>query len=347
VKEEHQPVTGGLRATQAYLGIDIGASKSHALIADGTGRVLGFGEGGPGNYESSGWDRFRETLHEITHEALSAAGLGVGQVAGAGLGVAGYDWPSEAAPILAVIDTLGLQASVVLVNDALIGLAAGASQGWGVVVTAGTSVNAWGRDRQGRKGRMIGYGGMVGEYAGAWELVERAVVAVGKAWTRRGPATRLTQAFLALTGAADEEALFEGLTLRRLSIPASAAPLVFELAAEGDRVAQGLIHWAGQELGSLAVGIIRQLEFQDQPVEVVLSGSFFRGGPTLIRPLEKSVLAEAPRARFVRLTVPPVVGGVLLGMERAGLPYGEVRHRLLDSTIALLSRRQDIGEDHP
>lgn len=333
--------------SSAYLGIDIGATKSHALVADGMGRALGFGEGGPGNYESFGWDRFRETLHEITQEALSAAGLDVEQVAGAGLGVGGYDWPSEAAPILAVIDTLGLRAPVALVNDALIGLAAGASEGWGVVVTAGTSVNAWGRDPQGRTGRMIGYGGMVGEYAGAGELIERAVMAVGKAWTRRGPTTRLTQAFLTVTGAADEQALFEGLTLHHFTIPPSAAPLVFQIATEGDRVAQGLIHWAGQELGSLAVGIIRQLEFQDQPVEVVLTGSLFRGGPMLIRPLEKAVLAEAPRARFVRLAAPPVVGGVLLGMEQAGLPYGEVRRRLLDSTTDLLSRRQDIGEDRP
>lgn len=347
MKEEHETVTGRDPTSEIYLGVDIGATKSHALVADGVGRALGFAEGGPGNYETFGWDKFRETLHQITHRALSAAGLGVDRVAGAGLGVAGYDWPSEAAPILAVIDTLSLQAPLALVNDALIGLIAGASEGWGVVVTAGTSVNSWGRDRQGRLGRMIGYGGTVGEYAGAWELVQQAVIAAGRAWTRRGPPTRLTAAFLALTGASDEQALFEGLTLDRLTIPASAAPLVFQVAKEGDRVAQDLIRWAGQELGSLAVGIIRQLEFQDQPVEVVLTGSLFRGGAMLIRPMEETVLAEAPRARFVHLTAPPVVGGVLLGMERVGLPYGQVRHTLLDSTARLLAGRQDTGEDIP
>jgi N-acetylglucosamine kinase-like BadF-type ATPase len=340
-------LTGTDPSTRAYLGVDIGATKSHALVADGTGRALGFAENGPGNYESVGWERFRATLHAVTQQALSAAALGVDRVAGAGLGVAGYDWPSEAAPILAVIESLGLQAPLALVNDALLGLVAGASEGWGVVVTAGTSVNAWGRDRHGREGRMIGYGGTVGEYAGAWELVEQAVIAVGKAWTRRGPATRLTEAFLALTGVADERALFEGLTLHQFSIPASAAPLVFQVATGGDCVAQDLIHWAGQELGSLAVGIIRQLQFQDQPVEVVLSGSFFRGGPMLIQSLEETVRPEAPQARFVHLTAPPVVGGVLLGMERAGLLYSQVRHRLLDSTAGLLAARQKPREDRP
>lgn len=321
---------------RAYLGIDIGASKSHALIADDTGRALGFGTGGPGNYEEIGWQGFQQTLHSITDMALSAAGLHIQDIQGAGMGVAGYDWPSEAAPIHEVIQTLGLQAPVALVNDALIGLLAGASEGWGVVVTAGTSVNSWGRDRTGREGRMIGYGAQVGEYAGAWELVAQAVVAAGKAWTRRGPATQLTGTLLALTGAADEPALFEGLTLGRLTIPPSAAPMVFQVAAGGDRVAQDLIRWAGAELGSLAVGIIRQLDFQPEPVEVVLSGSFFRGGPMLLQPMEETVLAEAPRARLVRLTAPPVVGGVLLGMEQAGLPYGRVRQSLLDSTAGLV-----------
>jgi N-acetylglucosamine kinase-like BadF-type ATPase len=290
-----------------------------------------------------GWDKFRETLQATTKRALSVAGLGVDEVAGAGLGVAGYDWPSEAAPLLSAIGTLGLQAPVALVNDALIGLVAGTSEGWGVVVTAGTSVNSWGRDRYGREGRMIGYGGTVGEYAGAWELVQEAVIAVGKAWTRRGPATRLTDAFLELTGAEDEQAFFEGLTLDRLSIPPDAAPLVFEVAAGGDRVAQDLIHWAGRELGSLAAGIIRQLDFQQEIVEVVLAGSFFRGGADLIQPMKEIVRAEAPRARFVRLTAPPVVGGVLLGMERVGLPYSQVRQRLLDSTASLLSGRREPG----
>jgi N-acetylglucosamine kinase-like BadF-type ATPase len=323
---------------QAYLGVDIGASKSHALLADGSGRVLGFGTGGPGNYEDVGWDGFRETLQAITDQALAAAGLRVEEIAGAGLGVAGYDWPSEAPPIWEVIDTLGLRGPVALVNDALIGLLAGASEGWGVVVTAGTSVNSWGRDRAGREGRMIGYGARVGEYAGAWELVAQAVIAAAKAWTLRGPATQLTAALLTLTGAPDEPALFEGLTLGRLTIPPSAAPLIFQVADGGDRVAQDLIRWAGRELGSLAVGIIRQLDFQEQAVEVVLSGSFYHGGPLLFPPLEEVVLAEAPRARFVRLTAPPVVGGVLLGMEQAGVPYIEVRRMLLDSTARLVGR---------
>ena len=41
--------------TRYFLGIDIGGTKSHALVADDTGQALGLGVGGPGNYEVVGY----------------------------------------------------------------------------------------------------------------------------------------------------------------------------------------------------------------------------------------------------------------------------------------------------
>ena len=81
--------------------------------------------------------------------------------------------------------------------------------------------------------------------------------AVALAWTQRGPTTRLTEAFIDLTGATDVMDLLEGLALERYRLSAAAAPIVFQVAAEGDEVAQEIIHWAGHELGSLAIGVIR------------------------------------------------------------------------------------------
>ena len=39
---------------QYFLGVDVGSSKSHSLIADETGQTCGFGAGSPGNWEG-GW----------------------------------------------------------------------------------------------------------------------------------------------------------------------------------------------------------------------------------------------------------------------------------------------------
>jgi N-acetylglucosamine kinase-like BadF-type ATPase len=321
-----------------FLGIDIGGTKSHALVADQLGRAVGFGEGGPGNYEGVGWEGLRRTLRTITEQALAAAGVSREQIAGAGFGVAGYDWPGEWEPTRQAIDALDLNAPYEFVNDAVVGLLAGASQGWGVVIVAGTSNNCRGRDRQGREGRITGCGPRFGEYGGAVELVMRAVQVVTLAWSKRGPATRLTEAFIELTGAANVLDLLEGLALDRYYLSAAAAPLIFQVAAGGDAVAQELIRWAGRELGDLAVGVIRQLGFEKLAFEVVLSGSLYDGGPMLTDALRETIHAVAPGARLVRLTAPPVVGGVLLGMEQVGMRPAALRQTLIASTNELLGR---------
>jgi N-acetylglucosamine kinase-like BadF-type ATPase len=300
-----------------YLGVDIGATKSHALVADETGQAVGFASGGPGNHEVVGYQGLAATLQQVTQQALAAAGIQRGQIAGSGFGIAGYDWPSELEPTLAAVNTLSLDAPQEVVNDTILGLLAGAEAGWGIALVAGTSNNCWGWDRQRRVGRVMGNGYLFGENGGAHELVIRAIQAVAKAWTRRGPATALTQALIDLAGARSEADLLEGLSQGWYQIGAEAAPLVFQVAQAGDPVATQVIRWAGQELGSLVVGVARQLDLEAESFEVVMVGSMFDGGPLLLDPLQASVHAIAPGARFVRLAAPPVVGAVLLGMQAA------------------------------
>lgn len=320
-----------------FLGADIGATKTHVLVTDAQGQVVGFGEAGPGNHEAVGYDGLRQALHTSVHQALRSAEIGLAQIRGAGFGVAGYDWPSQRPPTLAVIGTLGLEAPIAAVNDTILGLVAGSSEGWGLAVVSGTGCNCWGWDvtRQ-RIGRVTGGGFYMGEAAGASELTIKALQSVAYEWTRRGPATALTPHFVQRAGAAGPEDLLEGLMDGRYEMDASVAPLVFQAARDGDPVAAGLVQWAGNELGELANAVIRQLEFENLAFDVVLVGSMFKGGELLVGPMRRQVQALAPRARFTRLEVPPVVGAVLLGMEQAGLhPSAEMRQALAASALRL------------
>ena len=320
-----------------FLGADVGATKTHVLIADEYGQAVGFGQSGPGNHESVGYTGLANALGLATDRAIAAAGVAKSDIAGAGFGVAGYDWPDERADTLAAIGTLGLSAPIGAVNDTLIGLLAGSEAGWGVAVVSGTGCNCcgWDRTRQ-RQGQVTGGGQMMGEAAGASEVVARAIRAVAYAWSGRGPATALTAAFIEYTGAPNLVGLLHGLTEGTLALKPSAAPLVFEVAAAGDEVARGVIDWAGRELGEMAVAVVRQLEFQTLDFDLVMVGSLFNGGPLLIEPMRAAILAAAPGARFVRLSTPPVVGAVLLGMEQAGLETAASRPALVSSTQALL-----------
>lgn len=319
-----------------YLGIDVGSTKTHALISAESGQALGFGKTGPGNHEVVDYPGLKAALQASTQGALEMAGISKEQIAGAGFGVSGYDWPSELPPTLEAIASLGLSCPVEAVNDTVLGLLAGASQGWGIAVVAGTGNNCWGWDAQRRTGRVTGMCGGFGEYAGSGELVWKAFHNVVHAWTRRGPPTRLTQAFSERVGASDATDLLEGISQGRYYLDASAAPLVFAVARAGDAVAREVITWAGQELGMLVVSVVRQLNFQKLDFEVVLIGSMFAGGALLTDPLLQTIHTEAPGARLVRLAAPPVVGAVVLGMQVAGIDAPARRERLIQSTAELI-----------
>jgi N-acetylglucosamine kinase-like BadF-type ATPase len=155
---------------------------------------------------------------------------------------------------------------------------------------------------------------------------------VAQAWTRRGQQTGLSQGFIDHAGAKDIEDLLEGYTNGRYVIDGNAARMVFQLAEAGDEVAHQLAHWAGSELGELAKAVIRQLNFQELKFDVVMVGSMFDAGPLLVEPMRGTILQLAPKARLVKLGLPPVVGAVLLGMQAGGIdPSPEIRRRLKET----------------
>ncbi len=319
-----------------YLGIDVGSTKTHALISDENGQALGFGKTGAGNHEVVDYPGLKAALQESSSKALDMAGVPKGKITGAGFGVSGYDWPSERPPTLEAIGTLGLSCPVDAVNDTVLGVLAGASQGWGIAVVSGTGNNCWGWDIHHRTGRVTGMCGGFGEFCGSGELVWKAFHNVVHEWTRRGPPTRLTQAFIARVGASDATDLLEGVSQGRYNLDAGAAPLVFQVARDGDAVAREVITWAGQELGMLVISVVRQLSFQELDFEVVLIGSMFEGGALLTDPMRRTIHAEARGAKLVRLAAPPVVGGVVLGMQVAGIDAPARRERLIKSTVELI-----------
>lgn len=306
--------------TKYFLGADLGATKTHVLIADELGNLKGFGEGGPGNHEAVGFEGFKNNLTEAVMIAINSAGLRADQITGSGFGIAGFDWPSQRPQMQTVVDTLNLGGVIELVNDCELGLLVGSPRGWGVTVVSGTGCNCCGWDAtRTHFGRVTGGGVLCGEFAGAVELMFMTARALAYDWTGRGDHTALSEAFVEKYGVKDLGSLVEGFMTGSVMLNPADARLVFQVAAEGDAVALGLIRWAGQELGELARTVIRQLEFDELDFDLVLIGSMFDGSPVLTDSMKEVVLPYAKKANFIRASEPPVVGALLLGMDAAGI----------------------------
>jgi N-acetylglucosamine kinase-like BadF-type ATPase len=312
-----------------FLGVDVGSSKTHALIVDETGRCVGFGKSGGGNHQGVGYEGLTKVLREAVSGASKACGVEAYSIAGAGFGVAGFDFPSDREPHLQEIATLGLSCPVEVVNDGMNGLLAGATRGIGVNVTAGSSNNCRGRNKNGKEGRIVGNGIAFGEFGGAYEIAARGLQMVNYAWIERIPPTLLTRIYIEATGAKNEMDLMEGLSNGQYHLFPYLAVKVIEAARADDAAACGVAKWAGEELGWLAVAVARQIDMQDEEVEIVQSGSVFEAGELITDPMRKLVLQHCPGASMIRLEGPPVVGAVILGMEQAGFDGYAVRDAMI------------------
>jgi N-acetylglucosamine kinase-like BadF-type ATPase len=312
------------------LGVDIGSSKTHALVVREDGELLGAGEAGGGNHQTVGYTGLVAALRAASAQALAAAGLHSEQLAAAGLGVSGYDWPSQLPAMLGAVREAGISAPAEVVNDAVLGLVAGAPDLWGLALVSGSGSCCRGRDRHGREGRVAGEGVLFGEYGGGTELAFLSFQAVSRAWSWRGPATSLSEALIAEVGAVDLDDLIEGVSVGRYQVSNRVAPRVFAAARAGDAVAIEILTQLGQGLADMAAGVIRQLALEQEEFPVVLVGSLFKGGPLLTEPLAQALHTVAPGAWLTPLSAPPVAGGGLLALQQLGPVASDTRNRLLE-----------------
>jgi N-acetylglucosamine kinase-like BadF-type ATPase len=319
-----------------FLGIDVGSSKTHALIADETGTCIGFGKAWGGNHQGAGYDGLEDVLRVSFDGALKRSGVEKGHIAGAGFGVAGYDFPSDRESHLQSIAALGLSCPVEVVNDGWNGLFAGATFGIGVNVTAGSSNNCRGRNKLGKEGRIVGNGPTFGEYGGGIEIAARALQVVNYAWIKRTPPTTLTKILLDYTSAKDELELMEGFSNDYFHLAPFLAMEVIRVAQEGDAAARSIIHWAGEELGWLAVSVARQIEMENEGVEIIQSGSIFEAGEIITNPMRDVILRHCPKAKIIRLDGPPVVGAVILGMEHADFDGYTIREKIIQTAKEII-----------
>jgi N-acetylglucosamine kinase-like BadF-type ATPase len=291
------------------IGIDAGGTKTVGLLADEAGHVVAEARGSGANLQTHGELEVEKVFHGVMetlteqHPASAVC-----------LGIAGVDRPRDENAIRNILRRLGHRETARVVNDAVIALTAGAPDGVGIVLLAGTGSIAYGADRHGHSARSGGYGFILADEGSGYWLGHQALRAAVRAADGRGPATAM------------EAMLFEHLQVRTVSelVPlvyvrglpkhriASLAPFVQGAADAGDAVASGLLVLAGHELSLAVRSVAARLSFDDGAFPVVLAGGVFKACPSLEAMLGTAL--ALPGARPARLTDEPARGAVTLAL---------------------------------
>ncbi len=298
------------------LGIDAGGTKTVCQLADENGDVLAEARRGGANLQASGELEVEKVLHEVMEEALGEHDVRPAAIC---LGIAGVDRPDDAQVVRGIMRRIGYKARVLVVNDALVALEAGAPDAPGVVLIAGTGSIAYGRNDQNQAARAGGWGYMLGDEGSGYWIGRAALRAVLREADRRGPATQLTGLLLHYYGVARAQDLIAQVyhgTLRPAAI-AALAQCVQGAFSDGDAVAIGILRSAADQLESAALSVARRLEMVGSEFPFVLSGGIFRAVPWLEEELARRLPMASPHSHTVLLNEEPAAGAVRLALAEA------------------------------
>ncbi len=294
------------------LGIDAGGTKTRALLADTTGRVLASATGGGANLRTHGELEVEKVLHALAEEAEGRAGVRADALA---VGIAGADRPDDHAVLRTVLRRIGFKDRVVVTNDARIAFVAGSPLRVGVALVCGTGSIAWGCNGGGEIARAGGWGWHLGDEGSGFWIGERALRAAMRAGDGRGPRTVLVDSALAHFRLSRLEEIVRCVydaeyPRHEVSLFAVA---VARGALAGDEVASEILREAAAELALAASSVVARLGLAGSTYDVVLSGGTFGALPRLQEEVARAV--SFPGASVFPLAEEPALGAVRLAIE--------------------------------
>ncbi|MCM3873582.1 MAG: hypothetical protein ND895_23095 [Pyrinomonadaceae bacterium] len=310
-----------LRSRTAVVGVDGGGSKTHAVVVDAEGRIMGEGRSGPSNPLRVGVTRAAAAVREAIDKACEAAQVRCEDILAAEIGLAGARRTELRERVREALSKLGI-ADVEVVGDADIALYGATDGEPGVVVIAGTGSICCGVNARGKRNCAGGWGPVAGDEGGGAWIARRALRAIAHASDGRGPKTSLMAAACAYFHVTTPEDLATAIyaptmTNERL---AGFGKQVVEAAKAKDQVAREIMTEAGSELGLVVSAVIRNLKLETERFQVAyVGGVFAAGGDLVLGPMCERILQIAPMAFVAPPRMSPSLAAARMARERSNL----------------------------
>ena len=297
------------------IGIDGGGTGTVGILTTETGRCLAQVQSGPSNYHVVGESKTQAVLKNVVGALCEKAGIPSTSAIHFCLGMAGLGRAEDRKIIGRICDELGIGENRILTHDAHIALVGGTEKQHGIIVISGTGAIVYGINAHGKEARASGWGYLLSDEGGGYDIAIKGLRAVARAADGRGRPTELTNRILSALELNAPSDLIRWVHAANRDAIAQLSKVVLDAARTTDATAEQILDEAAAELVCATSSVIEQLEF-DEMFDIVLSGGNLIHQPMFADKLRQAFARIAPSASVHLPKHDPAYGAVLLAQAK-------------------------------
>lgn len=297
------------------LGIDQGATKTLAVLADLQGNLFSCAKASGANHAVNGLEYAMNQIQIAADSSREKAGVISKTVTAVGAGITGADFPSEYTVLHDALKRC-FEAPVIVVNDCMIALRAESTQANSMIICGGTGLNIGILPEKGKE-LILGYY-IDDSWQGGGAIGKSILRAITESELGLRSATSLTERALDFFEVRTVDALLETLyTKNEKQNLKHLIPAAMECASQGDEAAICVLKSFAEACSEYAIAGLRRCGMMDKDVTVYLSGGLFKNSNSVLRKeLSVSLTQKKPHVKIIDAVFEPVIGSVLIALEQ-------------------------------
>jgi N-acetylmuramic acid 6-phosphate etherase len=325
------------------IGVDVGKTKTTAVVLDPAGEILGQDHSSFPDYRSVDLTAVSDALVSAMQAAVRQAGIGLGQVKSVTWALAEGTRSKESRYLADLAAEILPGTPVGVVSNSVATLVGGSNAHRGIVLIVDTEMVAYGENGRGEHAQSGGWGHLL-DHGSTFALAREALAALAMAADNDRLSTTLTEHILQTLCIETPLDIPQWVynPQRRTSEIAELAPLVLAEAEAGDLMAVELVARGADALASAVETVAHRLGLQECPFPVVLSGRLLTTSDFYRDVVTQSVLTRLPGAWPILPKADAAVGAALIALESLGYPVNGESELHEDPAHAWVSEQRNV-----
>lgn len=299
------------------IGMDVGGTKTRAVLVNERGEILGQGVAGAGNYNFVSLEIAGESFQKAITDARNMAHLSSLAVEHIIIGI-----EPQPDPLYNYIKKVVRCGGIERRPEGECSLVGGLADKVGLSLIAGTGSVGFGRNKKGET-HVTSCWGTIGDEGSAWWLANQGINAAFWAEDGRGPKTILLpwlQKFFKVKSLRNAcTTIYTDPNIRKSFSQFSR--MVMKAAVKGDQVALNIVKRGAEEIVLILTTCAEVLKLQRSAYRVAVTGGLVENKGMYFDLIRKGLRDKHPNADLVLPRFKPSIGAALIALDVIGIKW--------------------------